>query len=63
MSDEEGSPVAAEEAEEEYTVEKVVEKRIGKSGKIEYLLKWKGSVAFQCFCLQPFMFLIVLPHY
>ena len=30
------------EAEEEYTVEKVVAKRIVKGGKIEYHLKWKG---------------------
>ena len=32
----------APETEEEYTVEKIVDKRILKGGKIEYYLKWKG---------------------
>jgi chromobox protein 5 len=30
------------DSEEEYVVEKIVEKRVTKTGKIEYLLKWKG---------------------
>ena len=28
--------------EKEYTVDKVIDKRISKYGNIEYLLKWKG---------------------
>ena len=35
-----GSPLASEE--EEYVVEKVVDKRVDTKGSVEYLLKWKG---------------------
>ena len=42
MSDTEMAPEIAEAEEEEYTVEKIVDKRIVKGGKIEYVLKWKG---------------------
>ena len=32
----------AEEEEKEHTIEKVLDKRIGNNGKVEYLLRWMG---------------------
>ena len=31
-----------ENEEEEYSVEKILDKRFGETGNVEYLLKWKG---------------------
>ena len=42
MAKEHAPEINSAEEEEEYSVEKIVDKRTTKSGKVEYFLKWKG---------------------
>ena len=34
--------MSAEPVKEKFSLEKVIDKRVGRNGKIEYLLKWRG---------------------
>ena len=45
--------------EEDFHVERILDKRVGKSGKVEYLLKWRGYQGI--FTYNFFFLLCILP--
>ncbi|KAI6219530.1 Chromobox protein-like protein 1-like protein [Aphelenchoides fujianensis] len=43
------------ESENQYVVEKILDKRIKKNGKIEYFIKWQGAAFLSCFVHIPLL--------